>query len=186
MFNINSFYTYTFNLFKLVLLKKKLTFIFYSYTEEYVVKMSYIGLCMSNLRFFFSKQMKTLIIDKWRLTTVRVAVYNALFKFWKQFFILTFAKIKYKGKGYKLYLKKKNRIFLQFGLSHKTYTNDVNSHFFFLMKGKLLFLGLNKKKFNDFLYKLIRLKYINIFTIRGLRLSRQVIFKKTGKISTYR
>ena len=54
------------------------------------------------------------------------------------------------------------------------------------MKGKLLFLGLNKKVFYDFLFRLIRSRYLNIFTARGLRLSRQVVFKKVGKISAYR
>jgi hypothetical protein len=54
------------------------------------------------------------------------------------------------------------------------------------MKGKLLFLSSNKKRLFDFLFKLIRSRYLNIFTARGLRLSRQTVFKKVGKVSAYR
>ena len=84
-----------------------------------------------------------------------------------------------------MYLKKFNRIFLQFGFSHKVYVADNNTLFSFLSKGKLMFLGYNKKTLYDFLFKLIRLRYVNIFTVRGIRLSRQVIFKKVGKVSAY-
>ncbi len=186
MFTVNSFYLYVFNFFDLVLLKSKLNYIFYSYTNIYFTNLSYIKPKFSDFQIYFNGQMKTMIINKWRCSTVRTLFYKSLYKFWKQFYIISYAKIRYKGKGYKLYLKKENRIFFQFGLSHKWYVSDVYSHFFFLMKGKLLFLGLNKKVFYDFLFRLIRSRYLNIFTARGLRLSRQVVFKKVGKISAYR
>lgn len=186
MFSINSFYLSIFNFFDLVLLKSKLNYIFYSYTNTYYTNLAYILPKIKAFTVYFNEQMNTILTERWQFSTVRTLFYNSLFKFWKQFYIVSYAKIRYKGKGYKLYLKKENRIFFQFGLSHKWYVHDTNSHFFFLTKGKMLFLGLNKKIFYDFLFKLIRSRYLNIFTARGLRLSRQVVFKKVGKISAYR
>lgn len=186
MFSINSFFVSTHNHFNLVLLKSKLNYIFYAYSDTYYVNTSYIVFLKKKWDIFFNKQMKTIIQKSWKMSNVRTAIYNSFFKFWKQFVVVTYAKIRYKGKGYKLYLKKEQRIFFQFGLSHKWYVADIFTHFFFLMKGKLLFLSSNKKRLFDFLFKLIRSRYLNIFTARGLRLSRQTVFKKVGKVSAYR
>jgi hypothetical protein len=35
-------------------------------------------------------------------------------------------------------------------------------------------------------YSLFDIKKINIFTGKGIRFSRQIIYKKTGKVSSYR
>jgi hypothetical protein len=35
-------------------------------------------------------------------------------------------------------------------------------------------------------YSLYRIKKINIFTGKGIRFSRQIIYRKTGKVSSYR
>jgi ribosomal protein L6P/L9E len=56
----------------------------------------------------------------------------------------------------------------------------------FLSKTTIYLAGLSK---NDLLMvgKVIQnSKYINIFTGRGVRFIKQIIYKKTGKVSSYR
>jgi ribosomal protein L6P/L9E len=56
----------------------------------------------------------------------------------------------------------------------------------FLTKTTILMFGIN---YNDILnktYSLFNIKKINIFTGKGIRFSKQIIYKKTGKISSYR
>jgi len=56
----------------------------------------------------------------------------------------------------------------------------------FLSKTSIFLFGFTT---NDLLtagYNIKKSKNINIFTGRGVRFSKQVIYKKTGKVSTYR
>ena len=56
----------------------------------------------------------------------------------------------------------------------------------FLSKTSVLMFGIN---FNDILssgYSFFNIKKINIFTSKGIRFSKQIIYKKTGKVSSYR
>jgi hypothetical protein len=56
----------------------------------------------------------------------------------------------------------------------------------FLTKTTILIFGLNYSEINKISYKLFNIKKINIFTGKGIRFSRQIIYKKTGKVSSYR
>lgn len=179
--NISKVFNHFF--FNVSLLKLKKLYMMYSYSSVYYINLSYL---FNSQKLWFDAQTKTIMSLDWYFSETKGWMWKILKKYLKQFFVLTFAKIKYKGKGYKLYLKNKNRLHLQFGFSHKVYAYTYTSVFFFLMKGKLIFFNYCRSELYKFLYKFIRLKYINIFTIRGLRLSRQFIFKKTGKVSAYR
>jgi ribosomal protein L6P/L9E len=80
----------------------------------------------------------------------------------------------------------RNTIALKFGFSHLYY-----SYFFFLsikvLSKKSIFLfGINYSDLYFKSHKLSSIKSINIFTGRGIRFSRQIIYKKTGKVSSYR
>jgi ribosomal protein L6P/L9E len=46
--------------------------------------------------------------------------------------------------------------------------------------------GINKNDLQANAKALFKIKPINIFTSRGIRFSRQVVYKKTGKVSSYR
>jgi hypothetical protein len=183
MFNVNKSISYSAVYLDVTLIKSMKHVVMYSTSDVYYIQISYL---YNAGKVFFEKQTKTFCTGLRHWNTSRNFFLSSLKKVWRQFYIVSFVKTRYSGKGYKVYLKKLNRIFLQFGLSHKAYVNSNQSFFTFYSKSKLFFLGYNKKTLYDFIYRFIRLRYLNIFTLRGLRLSRQKMFKKVGKISAYR
>lgn len=108
--------------------------------------------------------------------------------FLSYFFRLLFIKMRFLGKGYKLFIKKNNYHFItifNFGYSHRYYIYLYHFFTIQLAKTKFLFFGLNFFILKLFLNMLYFCKPLNIFTLRGLRFYKQCIFKKTGKISLY-
>ena len=102
------------------------------------------------------------------------------------FITFFFVKIKFKGKGYYIYKNSRNTITPQFGYSHRIYIYSYFNYVRFLTKTKVLIFGFSKK---DILCTSINIKVkrsINVFTGRGVRFSKQIIYKKTGKVSMYR
>jgi ribosomal protein L6P/L9E len=100
--------------------------------------------------------------------------------------VYIFEKIKFKGKGYYLYKSLRNVIAPQFGYSHRVYIYSFFTKVKFLTKSKLIIFGTNK---NDVLLNKFNLKKkrpINIFTGKGVRFASEIIYKKTGKVSSYR
>ena len=85
-----------------------------------------------------------------------------------------------------MYKNIRNTIALRFGFSHRVYTYAYFVSLVFLTKTSILVFGLNKYDIMTFSHKLFKIRPINIFTGRGIRFTRQIIYKKTGKISTYR
>ena len=55
-----------------------------------------------------------------------------------------------------------------------------------LSKTKILLFGLVKQDILCAAYALKQKRSINIFTGRGVRFAKQIIYKKTGKVSSYR
>jgi ribosomal protein L6P/L9E len=99
---------------------------------------------------------------------------------------MLFNKLKFKGKGYYMYKSKRNTIALQFGYAHivRIYTFLVNLKF--LSKTAVLLVGLNKNDLLSISHNFRLRRPHNIFTGKGVRFTRQIIYKKTGKISSYR
>jgi hypothetical protein len=97
-----------------------------------------------------------------------------------------FRKLKFKGKGYYIYKNSRNTIALQFGYSHKLYLYAFFLPVKFITKTIILLFGINKLNINRCGWSLFRLKPINVFTGRGIRFSRQIVYRKVGKISSYR
>ena len=98
----------------------------------------------------------------------------------------TFNKLKFKGKGYYIYKNSRNTITPQFGYSHRLYMYSYFNSVKFLGKTKILIFGF---KLSDIFYTSLDIKYkrpINIFTGRGVRFARQIVYKKQGKVSSYR
>jgi ribosomal protein L6P/L9E len=75
---------------------------------------------------------------------------------------------------------------MQFGYSHKIQLFFFSFNIKFLSKTSIFFFGLNYKQINFCSYELKNIRPINIFTSKGIRFSKQIIYKKTGKISSYR
>ena len=95
-------------------------------------------------------------------------------------------KIRFQGKGYYMYKNKRNTIAPQFGYAHRVYVYAQAVSVLFLSKTKILLFGLSKTDIRKVAFRLKLVKPINIFTGRGIRFSRQIIYRKTGKVSSYR
>lgn len=143
----------------------------------------------------FFKKFLLFKYDKWTNTIF----FNFFFKnnfyylFWNFFKIIFFSfskiffkKLKFKGKGYYIYKNIRNTIALQFGYSHMLYLYSFFVNVKFLTKTTILMFGINYNNILDKTYSLFNIKKINIFTGKGIRFSKQIIYKKTGKISSYR
>lgn len=102
--------------------------------------------------------------------------------FYKPFF----TKLKFKGKGYYIFKNSFNTITTQFGHSHRIYLYSYFVTVKFLSKTNILLFGFHKKDVLQVGNNLLSVKPINIFTGRGIRFNRQIIYKKAGKISSYR
>ena len=74
----------------------------------------------------------------------------------------------------------------QFGFFHRVYVYAFNISVKFLSKTSVLLFGFSKYDLMTVGHDFKSRKPINIFTGRGVRFSRQVVYKKTGKVSSYR
>ena len=97
-----------------------------------------------------------------------------------------FRKIKFKGKGYYIYKNKRNTITPQFGYSHRLYLYSYFVSVKFLSKTSIFLFGLLKSDVITISLGIKSMRPINIFTGRGVRFSREIIYKKVGKVSSYR
>lgn len=134
----------------------------------------------NNMIDFIARQSSHYTITYWTRFT---KIFNS---FHRPFFF----KLKFRGKGYYMYRNHRNTITPQLGHAHKilTYVPYLSVKFFKkgALRRSILLLGL----FQDHLYlaaKVIRnMRSYNIFTGRGVRFARDSIYRKPGKISTYR
>lgn len=102
------------------------------------------------------------------------------------FITFFFIKIKFKGKGYYIYKNNRNTITPQFGYSHRIYVYSYFNYVRFLTKTKVMIFGFSKKDVLGTSVNIKSKRSINVFTGRGVRFSKQIIYKKTGKVSMYR
>ena len=124
---------------------------------------------------------KSVYTNAYYLHFLRSLEYNLM-----SFIKPTFIKLKFKGKGYYIYKNYRNTIAPQFGYSHRLYVYSYFTSVKFLGKTKVMVFGFSK---GDILNSSLLIKEkrpINIFTGRGVRFSRQVVYKKQGKVSSYR
>lgn len=111
---------------------------------------------------------------------------NNLDLVFSSFYKPAFRKIKFKGKGYYIYKNFRNTITPQFGYSHRLY---LYSHFVsvkFLNKTTIFLFGLLKTDVVRVGHGIRAMRPINIFTGRGVRFSKEIIYRKVGKVSSYR
>lgn len=97
-----------------------------------------------------------------------------------------FLKLKFKGKGYYIFKNKRNTITPQFGYSHRLYLYAYFVSVKFLSKTSIFIFGVIKSDILKVGLGIYNMRPINIFTGRGVRFSRQIIYKKVGKVSSYR
>lgn len=97
-----------------------------------------------------------------------------------------FRKIKFKGKGYYIYKNHRNTVAPQFGFSHRIYIYNFYNSVKFIGKTCVILFGLNKQDVINSSIDIRRQRYINVFTGRGVRFARQVVYRKPGKVSSYK
>ena len=95
-------------------------------------------------------------------------------------------KLKIRGKGYYIYKGVRNTITHQFGYSHRNFIYSYFTRVKFLSKTIFLIFGISKVDVVGVGRKVQSYKPLNIFTGRGVRFSKQIIYKKVGKVSSYR
>jgi len=107
-------------------------------------------------------------------------------KFFKTFEFYFFIKIKFKGKGFKIKFNKKLKIIkFYFGKSHITLFKLRKIKLKKITKYKFILKNLNFMKLKTNATKITKIKPINVYTLRGIRLSKQIIRKRKGKKSSY-
>jgi len=113
--------------------------------------------------------------------------------FWKYlrslYYILhfpVFKKLKFKGKGYYMFKNKRGTIAPQFGFSHRIYLYSFFTKVIFFKKTHIFLFGFYERDILKLALQIRSVRPINMFTGRGIRFHKQLIYKKAGKISTYR
>lgn len=110
--------------------------------------------------------------------------------YFSRFIVKTYSihwmRVSFKGKGYRLRkFKNLNKLTLNFGHSHWAKLSLDNNIFFFKKIRRQNYLCLSKyyNLYNYFKLSLKTFKKINTYTKRGLRLKKQFIKRRFGKIS---
>lgn len=107
-------------------------------------------------------------------------------KFLKTFEFYFFIKIKFKGKGFKIKFNKKLKLIkFYFGKSHITIFKLKKIKLKKITKYKFILKNLNFMKLKTNAMKITKIKPVNVYTLRGIRLSKQIIRKRKGKKSSY-
>ena len=97
-----------------------------------------------------------------------------------------YLKLKFKGKGYYIYKNYRTTITPQFGFAHRHYIYASYTNVKFRTKTSIMLFGTSHNDLMQIGREVKKLRSINIFTGRGVRFSKQIIYKKTGKVSSYR
>lgn len=169
----------------LVLLREKHSskLVIYLFNQTYFTTFTPLS---SLLKLSYSPQTQTLIFDHHFSSYLHYAYLLWLGNLFARFQRPFFKKIRFKGKGYYMYKNARNTIAPQFGYAHRVYIYSQATSVKFLSKTKILLFGLSALDATNVAYNLKKVKPINIFTGRGVRFARQLVYKKTGKVSSYR
>jgi len=159
------------------------TKILYLFSMVYFFK---ILLPKSYLNLYYDCQSSTLSITNAFTPNFYKMYFKQITSIFHSFSKIFFNKLKFKGKGYYIYKNTRNTITPQFGHSHRIYIYSFFLTVKFLTKTTVFLFGSSKKDVLTISFAIQRSKFINIFTGRGVRFAKQIIYKKTGKVSSYK
>ncbi len=134
----------------------------------------------------FDPNTNTFKINSYYINNSYRLFWNFLTQVLKSFYSPTFIKLKFKGKGYYIYKNKRNTITPQFGYAHRLYLYSYFASVRFLSKTSIIIFGFKYQDLVNISLGIKKMRPINIFTGRGVRFSKQIIYKKVGKVSSYR
>jgi len=138
------------------------------------------------LNIVYDKNSSTFNLNTIYVNTFNVPYWNYLTQIFNILHNPYFYKLKFKGKGYYIYKNKRNTITPQFGFAHRIYKYTFFVSVRFRTKTSILIFGLLLHDLHIARHSIKSMRPINIFTGRGVRFNRQVIYKKVGKVSSYR
>jgi len=141
---------------------------------------------MTNYYLFFDQNIFSICIYTLYTQNFYKTYWNMLLAIFNSFNRPFFLKVKFKGKGYYIFKNKRQVITPQFGHAHRLYFYAYFASVRFLSKTSIYIFGLIQTDLLKIGYGIKKMRSINIFTGRGVRFSRQVIYKKVGKVSSYR
>jgi ribosomal protein L6P/L9E len=159
------------------------TKLLYLFSQIYFFKISVLS---PNLQWFYDIQTSTLLLTNRYTPNFYKLYFKQILNIFYSFSKLFFLKLKFKGKGYYIYKNTRNTITPQFGHSHRIYIYAYFLSVKFLTKTTVFLFGSSKNDILTVSHAIKNAKFINIFTGRGVRFARQIIYKKTGKVSSYR
>ena len=136
--------------------------------------------------FFYDKNTRTISFSNIYENNYAYLYLNNLRKLFNLSNNPCFLKIKFKGKGYYIYKNKRSTITPQFGFAHRHYIYAFYIFVKFRTKTSIMLYGTSLNDLVNVGLQIKGLRSINIFTGRGVRFNKQIIYKKTGKVSSYR
>ena len=157
--------------------------VLYFYTSSYFFN---LPLPVNFLDFKFDKGSRSFLFVARFSSNFLKPFLNLIRLLFHVFYKPLFLKLKFKGKGYYIFKNQRNTITPQFGFSHRIYVYSYSVVVKFLTKTKVFLFGLSKQDLLTSAYSIKAMRPINIFTGRGVRFSKQLVYKKTGKVSAYR
>ena len=168
-----------------MLLQKPSTkeYFFYTYSSTYFFQ---FPIPQNTLMLTLNMSLRTVSFYYLGSTSYRFYYWKLLRSIFQIFHHPFFLKIKFKGKGYYIYKNHRQTITPQFGYAHRLYLYSYYVSVLFLSKTQVIMFGLIHSDLVRSAKTLKQMRSINIFTGRGVRFAKQVIYRKVGKVSSYR
>ncbi len=165
-----------------VILENKKNLLVYIYSKNNYLKLK---IKKKNAEIQTEKNTKTISIKfKKFLKKIQItnSILNNIIYSWSFFF---FEKIKFNGKGYKIKKStKKNSLIFSFNRAHINILLMKNNLVKKIKKNKIIIFNTNLVNLKNICQNIIKIRKSNIYTKRGLRLSRCLILKKSSKKTT--
>ena len=138
-----------------------------------------------NINIFYFKNLKYIVVElnffNFNSKKILGSLLNKQIKSIDFYFI---RKIVFFGKGFKIRKSQNETLSLFFNRSHINFIKWNNIIIKKLKKTKIILCSSNYKYIDKSAETIINNRKLNIFTKKGLRLARQLIFKKVGKKTT--
>lgn len=157
--------------------------ILYLKSANYFFKIPYVCRVMSFEFDVYTHSISILLTNRTPYISLYLkSVQQALYMFSQ----VQFMRMRFKGKGYYIYKTLRNTIAPNFGYAHRVYVYAYFVSLKFLSKTSVILFGASKRDLFKVGYAFKATRPINIFTGRGVRFVRQIVYKKVGKVSSYR
>ena len=134
-----------------------------------------------------SISLRKLEIDKFNLTWPFYS-FTLLTNYWFNSFLKLFCKLTFKGKSYRVKNPKKlSKLTFRLGYSHFTKIKFTHQDWKILKlsRQKFIIIGISSLQLKKLQDQILKIRTLNVYTSRGLRISQQLIIKRFGKLSQY-